>query len=77
LSDWSFLACNPEDEVTAERVTAHVAGDNKDTAFLSTTNNFLWAIYYAFRATQASNYDPRRDDNVVEAFLFSAILIID
>src|SRR5271170_2715917 len=70
LSDWSFRACNPEDLLTAERVTAHVAGDNKDTALISTTNNFLWAIFYAFRATQAPNYDPCRDDNTGKAFLF-------
>src|SRR5271170_353171 len=75
-SDWSFRACNPEDPVTAERVTAHVAGDNKDTALISTTNNFLWAIFYAFRATQMPNYDPSRDDHTVKAFFFSAILII-
>jgi len=38
---------------------------------LSTTKNFLWAIFYAFRATQASNYDPRRDDNTVYIYFIS------
>jgi hypothetical protein len=65
LLDWSFRACNPEDAVTADRVTAHVAGDNKDTALISTTGNFIWAIFYAFRATQAQNYDPSQDDHTV------------
>jgi hypothetical protein len=52
-------------------VTAHVAGDNKDTALISTTNNFIWAIFYAFRATQAQNYDPSREDHTVQSLSFS------
>lgn len=44
---------------------------------ISTSDNFLWAIFYAFRATQAPQYDPCRDDNTVIYLLFSEILIID
>jgi hypothetical protein len=52
---------------------AHVAGDNKDTALISTSDNLLWAIYYAFRATKAIGYDPCQDDNIVLSLRFGNI----
>jgi len=77
-SDWSFRACNPGARITAENVTAHVAGDNKDTPFISTTDNFLWAIYYAFRATlttQATAADLSQEEKeVIISFVDSFIV---
>ena len=45
-------------------MTAHVAGDNKDTPFISTTDNFLWAVYYAFRATLTADPGLSQENQV-------------
>lgn len=44
---------------------------------ISTTDNFLCAIYYAFRATLATPYDPSQEGNLVLPLFVLAILIVE